>query len=77
MTIANMQSRCVRREEDGDNPNTLDKAEPGACDQRKKMHSHLITPLNQMRDFGIGIGSCFSSLNCLIVLTFVAGPLTC
>jgi len=68
--------RYIYRPEDGDNPKTLDKAEPGAYDQRTKMYSPLFTPLNQMGDFGIGIGLYFSSLKYLIILTFIAGLLS-
>lgn len=54
----------------------LDFAEPGEDSYPTKLYSPFWTPVNQMGDFGLGVGLYFSALRSIIMLTFVAGVIS-
>lgn len=64
--------------EDGDGSQLLrfDRAEPGENDVATKLYDPIRTPLDQMGDFGIGIGLYFSALKYLVILTLICGILS-
>ncbi|KAL3776039.1 hypothetical protein HJC23_009665 [Cyclotella cryptica] len=51
----------------------LDFAEPGEDSYPTKLYSPFWTPVNQMGDFGLGVGLYFSALRSIMMLTFIAG----
>ena len=51
----------------------LKVAEPGESTLETRLYSVYYTPLSQMGDFGLGIGLYFSTLQCLSLITFIAG----
>lgn len=65
--------RYIYRPEDGEYPKSLDRAQPGESAQKTRLYSPLWTPIDQMGDFGIGIGLYFSALKSCIILLFIAG----
>mmetsp|Transcript_27370 Transcript_27370/g.65782 ORF Transcript_27370/g.65782 Transcript_27370/m.65782 type:complete len:1071 (-) Transcript_27370:1369-4581(-) len=51
----------------------MDLAEPGEDQYPTKLYSPLRTPMNQMGDFGLGVGLYFTALRAITILAFVAG----
>lgn len=51
----------------------MDLAERGEDSYPTKLYSPFWTPMNQMGDFGLGVGLYFSALRSIMILTFIAG----
>ena len=51
----------------------MERAEPGEELCETRLYSPIYTPLDQMGDFGIGIGLYFSTLLFIALMTFIAG----
>jgi len=69
----NVLSRYIVESGDDGKENELEMAEPGEDKFPTKLYSFISTPLNQMGDFGIGIGLYFFTLRFLFYLTIFAG----
>ena len=52
---------------------TNDVAEPGENQYPTKLYSPLWTPMNQIGDFGLGVGLYFTTLRSIMILAFMAG----
>jgi len=53
----------------------MDLAEPGEDNYPTKLYSPLWTPMNQMGDFGLGVGLYFTALRSITLLALVCGLL--
>jgi len=51
----------------------MDRAEPGENETDTRLYSPIFTPLDQMGDFGIGIGLYFSALRFFSILMLIVG----
>jgi len=69
----NVLARYIVKSGDGKKEKELERAEPGEDRFPTKLYSCIFTPLNQMGDFGIGVGLYFFTLRFLFLLTFFAG----
>jgi hypothetical protein len=58
---------------DNSQEKVMDLAEPGEDSYPTKLYSPFWTPMNQMGDFGLGVGLYFSALRSIMILTFIAG----